>query len=243
MGTGKSDVGRVRENNEDSVFFSNEQIGRLPNLYIVADGMGGHNAGEIASAKSVEFFLEYIRQCAKDSSAAELSIEQLLKNGASAANANVYALSLINAGQHGMGTTFTACTVEGDALYFAHVGDSRLYLVSRDEIKQITEDHTFVNEMVKSGELTPAEAQSHPRRNMLTRALGTEENTPIDTGRRMILYGDAVLLCSDGLTNMLSEAEIHGIAAGAFDNEEKAARLVEKANEHGGFDNVSVVII
>jgi protein phosphatase len=200
--------------------------------------MGGHNAGEIASAKSIEFFINYIEQCKE-----ELPIEQLLKNGAAAANRHVYGLSVENAGQRGMGTTFTACAIQDEALYFAHVGDSRLYLVSRNGLMQITDDHTFVNEMYKSGELTQIQAQNHPKRNMLTRALGSESDTLIDSGCRQILSGESVLICSDGLTNMLHEEEILKIMTDETDNSARAAKLVSKANDNGGFDNVSVVII
>ena len=238
-GVGKSDVGRVRSNNEDSIFVSNEKIGCLPNLYIVADGMGGHNAGEVASSKSIEFFKNYILQCDES-----LPIEEVLFSGVAYANKEVYRLSLEDISMIGMGTTFTVCATDGEMLYFAHIGDSRLYVASGDSvIEQITEDHTFVNEMYKSGEFTKAQAQSHPKKNMLTRALGTEEGTAVDSGSRALASGQTIMLCSDGLANMISEEEIMKILNTQSENTEKIDIFIDKANSYGGYDNISVIVI
>ena len=241
-GIGKSDVGRVRSNNEDSFWICNERIGAFANVYVVADGMGGHNAGEIASAKSINFFQKQLRQSTAKQAMDEKGKEALLVQAVEAANEGVYALSVDNLAQNGMGTTFTVCSVENGTLYYAHIGDSRLYVLTDSEIRQITEDHTFVNEMVKLGELTPAQARNHPKRNMLTRALGTETDALVDSGWFALPDNAKVLLCSDGLTTMLSDNEILQYA-GTGKAEEIMNKLIETANARGGFDNVSVIII
>lgn len=238
IGIGKSDIGKVRTNNEDSIFVSNEKIGSLPNLYIVADGMGGHNAGEVASSLAIDFFIKFINNYKGN-----MTIETALLQGAKTANREVYTLSVENVTQSGMGTTFTVCVVDNERLYFAHIGDSRLYLVSKSGIAQISEDHTFVNEMFKSGELTQSQAQNHPRRNMLTRALGTEDDTEVDIGCMAISEEQSILICSDGLTNMLSDKEIFKLMNEETDNSVRISKLIETANNNGGFDNISVIII
>ncbi|GHV41473.1 protein phosphatase [Clostridia bacterium] len=237
--TGITDKGLVRENNEDAIFVSQEKIGRLNNVFIIADGMGGHTSGEIASSKAVEFFLEYVRKSVSDGS----YTENFLAGAVKYANDRILGLTFSDQSLRGMGTTFTAACTDNVNFYYAHVGDSRAYSIANGEITQITQDHTFVGEMRRSGALTEEELKTHPNRHMLTRALGTDYETTVDYGYRPLAGGDIFLLCSDGLTNMLTDEEIKAIAEADGTLDEKAQKLVATAIEAGGKDNVSVIII
>ncbi len=248
IGLGKSVIGKVRSNNEDSILVCNETVGELPNLFVVADGMGGHNAGEVASAKSIDFFKEFVSnyRFPNDSpgkNGVKFQTEGLIEKGIVFANEKIYNMSTDNRNQNGMGTTFSACVISGNELCFGHVGDSRIYLISKTGIRQITIDHTYVNEMVISGELTLEQAKNHPKRNMLTRALGTEDTVLIDNDTLYVSDEETVLLCSDGLTSMISETDIFNIINSQPNKEATLSKLVDLANEKGGFDNISVIII
>lgn len=239
---GKSVTGLRRKNNEDSIFLSNqsEGSGLFPPLYIVADGMGGHNGGEIASSVSIAAFCEYI----KYHSFAEP--EELLDHMVGAvqyANSVLFQKANENADLLGMGTTFDAATIAGDKLYIVHVGDSRLYLVRNGELQQITQDHSWVMEMVRQGKLTQEEALVHPQKNIITRALGTEEAVEADTVIEPLSENDSILLCTDGLTNMLTDDKIQSILVSQDTLEHRAERLIAEANAGGGLDNISIIII
>lgn len=226
----KSDVGLVRENNEDSYIFL------PPELFIVADGMGGHVAGEIASKMASSLVSQYIQEH-KEDAAPDILLTEAIKK----ANSLICQMSDEKEECRGMGTTLTAAYVKGDTVYFGHVGDSRLYLIHDGNMRQITEDHSLVWELLKSGNITREEANVHPQRNILTRALGTSPEVKIDTGTLFWQPGDILLLCSDGLTNMLSEAQMLALiscepAGKALDN------LVEQAKAAGGFDNITVIL-
>jgi len=238
-GIGKTNVGYVRQNNEDSLFVLNGPIGKLQNLYIVADGMGGHNAGEVASAAAIDHFCTYIRENAYSNQ----YIEELLASAAIYANDKVFELSLADQTRQGMGTTLSVCCYDADNLYFTHIGDSRIYLLSGETLTQLTADHTFVEEMVKSGQMTEEEAQYNPSRHMLTRALGTEYGVAADAGYTPIQNGDLVLLCSDGLSNMLDNEALAAILRGEGTVENKAEQLVAQALANGGLDNVTVILL
>ena len=225
-----TDIGRMRPINEDSYYAP--QPGER--FCAVADGMGGHNAGEVASALAVQVFSEHMR-------AVETISAEALRDAVERANDAVYQAALENAGMNGMGTTFSALAQGGENVYLAHVGDSRIYLVRRGAILQVTTDHTLVEEMVQKGLITPREARIHPKRNIITRALGTEERVQIDIVQMIARPGDAFFLCSDGMTNYVDEREILRAALSDRDWQDKLQHLVSIALENGGADNITAL--
>ncbi|MCL2698695.1 MAG: Stp1/IreP family PP2C-type Ser/Thr phosphatase [Defluviitaleaceae bacterium] len=239
LAVGKTDVGNIRENNEDVLYASTDPVGSLPNLFLVADGMGGHKAGEIASRNAMRFFLDYINenQC-RDG--------ELLDHMAEAvrhANNAVYEMSLTDSNYSGMGTTFTGCVIsEGKAL-MVHIGDSRVYLLNNGELRQITNDHTFVSEMVRAGQFSKEEAERHPGRNALTRALGVELDVSADAPMTAVAPGDTLLICSDGLSNMVAEPDIAEVLRSDHSIDVKTDALIVNAKENGGMDNITVVLV
>ncbi len=237
---GKSDVGLTRYINEDFIYARDEQIGPLPNLYIVSDGMGGHKAGEIASAMAVNSFVEFILNHNADG-----EILDLIVNAINYANKAVYEKSRLDIECRGMGTTFSVCTIIDNKIYAAHVGDSRIYLVNNQRIKQISIDHTYVNEMVRMGKITPEQAKIHPQKNIITRALGINDKIACDAFVEPMSLNDYVLICSDGLTSMLDDKEIFDTIndGGGYDLENKVSKCIQIANEKGGYDNISVILI
>lgn len=241
-GIGKTDIGRVRTKNEDSVLISNEPVGSgiVPNLYIVADGMGGHKAGEVASTLAIRYCLEYIN----DEKNAGGEILDTLIDAVRFANERVYEISKSDASCSNMGTTFTGCVVNGGTVYVAHVGDSRLYKIGAETIERVTTDHSFVEEMVKAGKLTREEADNHPDRNIITRAVGTAESVEVDGIITAATAKDKLLICSDGLNTMLSDEEIMAVVNDSTLSDEQCVdTLIAKANERGGKDNISAVLI
>ncbi len=239
-GYGGSHVGKVRLNNEDSIFVSNDATGSLDNLYIVADGMGGHKAGQIASATAIESFVADVK---KNESSSDEALDIMI-GAVSAANNAVYRLSREYEEYSNMGTTLVACTVKGSTAYAAHVGDSRLYRISEGNICQVTNDHSYVAEMVRAGKMTEAEAKVHPQRSCITRAVGTDSSVRVDgLIIKDIKEKDKLLLCSDGLSNMLSSEDILNICSEGKSPKQRVNSLIEKANERGGLDNISAVLI
>lgn len=231
-----TDIGRKRKVNQDYVYTSEKPIGRLPNLFIVADGMGGHNAGDFASKVTVETMLKEIDV------SGEQNPRRILGEAISAANACVHRMANENPDLEGMGTTVVAATCIDRTLQVANVGDSRLYVVGR-EIRQITRDHSLVEEMVRMGGIDRSNARNHPDKNIITRAVGVGASVEPDFFTVELQEGDIVLMCSDGLTNMLEDEEIRMLLGGARDIVEKAQNLVKAANENGGRDNISVILI
>lgn len=231
-----TDIGRRRKLNQDSVFATEEQLGSLPNVFLVADGMGGHNAGDYASKCTVEII---VRQIADSK---EQDIVTILTQAINAANRHIRQKSNEEADLSGMGTTVVAATVQGTTLQVANVGDSRLYVIG-EQIRQITRDHSLVEEMVRMGELPREEARVHPDKNIITRAVGAQDTVEIDFFEVELQEGDMILLCSDGLTNMLEDEEIQSILEERRDITRTAERLVEAANENGGKDNITVILI
>ncbi|MBE7041954.1 MAG: Stp1/IreP family PP2C-type Ser/Thr phosphatase [Ruminococcaceae bacterium] len=228
----KTHQGMVRELNEDSYAVSE----LTPyHLLIVADGMGGHQAGEVASAMAVEKIREYISRHTEE------SIPQLLEQALHYANEQIYIRSKENASYAAMGTTVVLCCISDKEAYFANVGDSRAYLLGLDGMEQITEDHSLVMELLRQGEITEEEAELHPQRNVITRALGTERITEVDLFHCELTSEDMVLLCSDGLTGMLSDQEIASVMWEASSLEERVDQLIELANERGGYDNITII--
>ncbi len=231
-----TDVGRKRESNQDYVFTSDIPIAALPCLYIIADGMGGHLAGEFASKFSVDTVVNFI------SESQQSDPEDLFDGALHFANDEVIRLSEENEAYRGMGTTIIAVTIIDEKLYISNVGDSRLYLVG-DHMRQITNDHSLVGEMVRSGSITEEDARKHPNRNVITRAIGAEKTLLVDHEELQILEDDLILMCTDGLTSMLSDEELERILCRAGAIEDKVTALVEAANEAGGRDNISVILI
>ncbi|MBP1754361.1 MAG: hypothetical protein H6Q59_759 [Firmicutes bacterium] len=231
-----TDIGERRRINQDYVFCSNDAIGKLPNLFIVADGMGGHNAGDYASRYCVEFFKQKIEASENDSPIA--SIEAAISETNEALRSKAQEQTELE----GMGTTLVIATIFDKEMYVANVGDSRLYVIGK-EIKQVTEDHSLVEAMVKTGELNRNEARVHPNKNIITRAIGANENVEPDFFEVNLEEGDTVLMCSDGLTNMLEDETIERIIRENENPEEAAETLVKCANQNGGKDNIAIIII
>lgn len=232
-----TDIGKVRSVNQDYVFHSETAIGNLPNLFLVADGMGGHKAGDLASRYCVELMTEQVK---KSSFRTPVSI---LQEAIQTANEGVQRKALTSMDYEGMGTTIVAATLLGDELYIANIGDSRAYLVGK-EMKQITEDHSLVEVMVKNGGLERKDARSHPNKNIITRALGTNKIVQADFFELSVRAGDMILMCSDGLTNMIDDDELFEIIQNGKENlEVTVQKLIETANQYGGRDNISVILI
>ncbi|HTW40998.1 MAG TPA: Stp1/IreP family PP2C-type Ser/Thr phosphatase [Solirubrobacteraceae bacterium] len=223
-----SDTGRQRRANEDSL------LARAP-LFVVADGMGGAQAGEVASRIAVESFQTGLA----DGSHPELELSSL----AQAANARIHALSHANAEQAGMGTTLTAVYVGEQEVAIAHVGDSRAYCLRDGELLRLTDDHSLVDELMRQGRLTPEEAVEHPQRSVITRALGPEDAVEVDTRSFRARANDVYLLCSDGLTTMLSEPEIQALLRAHAKLREAGEALIAAANNAGGRDNITVILL
>lgn len=231
-----SDVGQKRTINQDFVYTSSNPIGLLPNLFLVADGMGGHKAGDFASRKTVEIMVEEIEGNSKESPVV------VLRESIEKANDAIYRLATHDEDMEGMGTTLVAASLIGDRLQVANVGDSRLYVIG-EEITQITVDHSLVEEMVRVGTIDKEMAKSHPRKNIITRAVGVMPAIQPDFFTVTIKKGEQILLCTDGLTNMLEDEEISKIVKSRGTVEEKVKALVTEANRRGGKDNISVVLL
>lgn len=243
IAVGKVNIGKKRSKNEDSVFVSNEAIGALPNLYIVADGMGGHRAGAVASKLAIDAFCAYIEAHQKVRLQTEEELLILLKRGIAHANHVIYNRGIENPECEGMGTTITLCTVMNEHAYIAHVGDTRLYCMNANQIKQVTIDHSLVQEMLEQGYITENDAQEHPQRHVITRAVGTYEQVKVDTLKQPLSSVEYILLCSDGLTAMMSEDKMHRLIYENHTNLDTIVdELIIKANEAGGADNIAVII-
>jgi PPM family protein phosphatase len=224
---GMSDVGRQRSANEDSLVLS-------PPFFAVADGMGGAKAGEVASALAAET----LQGASEDGEAAEAQLARLLRE----ANRRIYELAVSDDAHRGMGTTLTAAKVTGDEVSVGHVGDSRAYLLRDGELEQITRDHSLVAELERSGQITAEAAEHHPQRSIITRALGPEPDVDVDTYTVTGRSGDVFLLCSDGLTSMVTDSEVASLLRSAERLEDAAESLVRAANQSGGKDNITVVL-
>ena len=224
---GRSDVGRQRSANEDSLVLR-------PPFFAVADGMGGAKAGEVASAIAARA----VEDAPAASQQAEAQLTQVLRE----ANRRIYDLALTDEAHRGMGTTLTAAKVQGDEISLGHVGDSRAYLMRDGELSQLTRDHSLVAELERSGQITPEAAEHHPQRSIITRALGPEPDVEVDTYTLAGRDGDLFLLCSDGLTSMISDDEVSAILRSAADLDSAAEALIRAANQSGGKDNITVVL-
>ena len=242
---GLTHVGRQRQHNEDSYLVANE-----PGLFLVADGMGGHAAGEIASRIAVDSISEFILHTKEDDGTWPHAYDEHFKRSTNRlmaavrlANTRVLEAMRKDARLRGMGTTVVACLADDDMMSFAHVGDSRAYLIRAGQLSRITNDHSWVFEQVQAGMLTEAEAEKHPLRNVITRALGGALSVTPDASEVETRAGDVYLLCSDGLTGMVPEDEIRDIVAKNDDLEAACQSLIDTANERGGLDNVTAILV
>lgn len=236
ISSGKTDKGSKRNNNQDSIFMSNEPVGPLPNLYVVADGMGGHVAGDRASGMAIEILVRFIKESNLENPIA------ILKRAMIYANNEIYKAACEDSELNGMGTTMVVAVVIGSKLYVANVGDSRLYIIN-DEITQITMDHSLVEEMIRSGELERKKGRNHPKKNIITKAMGSKNEVIPDFFEIDLQSEDKILLCSDGLSNMVEDDEIKDILMDNFALDDMTEALIDRANYYGGSDNISVVII
>ncbi len=235
----KSDVGKIRERNEDAFYISNplDEV----QLYMLADGMGGYNGGEIASKLAIQSARKYIEtnfaQIEKDKD----SIIQLLGSSIEYANMIVYEKSKENKELEGMGTTLELCLIYNNKAYIGHIGDSRIYRIRKSFIRKLTQDHSYVQKLVKDGEITQEQAEHHPKKNMLMKALGCNAFVEPDVMIKGFLKDDIIVMCSDGLTNLVNQEQIYQVAKGNI--EQATKELVQMANDKGGYDNITVMII
>jgi len=228
-----SDVGKVRSSNEDALGLDRDR-----GIFIVADGMGGHQAGEVASQQAVDSLLGSLRARQPEEGAAEAMVRAI-----TSANSEIAAAAQADKNLKGMGTTVVAAIVEGDRFTIAHVGDSRAYLVRDGGIRQLTEDHSMVAELVKAGVITPEAAETHPYRSAISRSLGQFKEVETDTSVHDFLPGDRVLLCTDGLTRFVKAEEILERIEAHEDPQDASQALIDIANERGGRDNITVILI
>jgi len=234
---GDTDKGRVRENNEDYFLMQDD-------LFIVADGMGGHKAGEVASKLSVEIFLKsFTAHAGKNSVLDNRYIKKKLFDSVRSANKEVFKQSIASTRYYGMGTTFTACFINKDTAHIIHIGDSRTYLYRNNILDLLTSDHNFVGEMLRRGEISQKETFGHPKRNYLTNVLGIADDVTPDYMSLKLTGKDVLLLCSDGLNSMLRDEQISRLLKKFPEPETAVNRLIEYANKKGGKDNITVIAI
>ncbi len=231
-----TDVGRVRDSNQDYCMYITEPIGDLPNLFLVADGMGGHKSGDLASRFTVDTFRELVQ------SYDSLDTVTILTRAVKEVNKLLIRKSLESSDYEGMGTTLVAATIEGDTLKVANVGDSRLYIINED-ICQITRDHSLVEEMVQRGQLEKDEARTHANKNIITRAIGVDNDVTPEIFSVDLEEGSKILICTDGLTNMVDDGRIQRLVKKGGTVKDITERLVQAAMEGGGKDNITVMVI
>ncbi len=230
-----TDVGRRREMNQDYVYATGQPIGPFPNLLVVADGMGGHKAGDFASKFTVEVVKREI------AGSRSRKPEKVMHDAIQVANRELIRVASRDVKLEGMGTTLVVATVIGDTLYFANIGDSRLYLID-DNIKQLSKDHSLVEEMVRLGGIKAEDARNHPDKNIITRAMGVKDEAEADFYEFRIKRGDKILMCTDGLSNMVEDEDMFGLVKGSRDVVEAVQMLIDRANSNGGRDNIGVVL-
>ncbi len=229
---GNSVIGMKRTNNEDAIYVNEQK-----NLYVVADGMGGCNAGEVASNTAISIFVEAMEKTENE------EILDRMMFATRACNQIVYQKAKNNIEYTDMGTTLVAACIEKEKVFIIYVGDSRAYRFRDNELCQITTDHSYVMELVKIGSITKEEAEVHPKKNIITRAIGVREDVEPDIVIADIKEGDKILLCTDGLSNMVSNKEMEKILTTECSTEEKVKKLVLLANHKGGLDNISLILI
>lgn len=236
----KSDIGKARDMNQDSYYVSDLEKDDLK-LYILADGMGGYKGGEIASSLAVANARNYICNNFKKTKKDRENILNLVKNAIEYANMVVYEKSQEDEEIQDMGTTLDICLIYNNKVFIGHVGDSRVYRIRKNIMRKLTTDHSYVEKLVKEGTITKEEAFNHPKKNMLMKALGCNSLVEPDVICKGFLKDDILLMCSDGLTNMLRESEIYNLLLNNPDKPEEA--LIQNANDLGGYDNITAIII
>ena len=235
-----SDTGRVREINQDSYFCSEYKD---IHVFAVADGMGGHNAGEVASRIAVETIKDLLYNFREDLINGQLEVSNFINKLLLEANEKILIKANEDKDLKGMGTTITLVCILENEIFIGHIGDSRAYIYSDEKLVQITEDHSLVAELVKNGTITEIEAINHPQKNVITRALGTDKEVKIDIFNRKVNKDDIIILCTDGLTNLVSEDRIKHVLIENEDVQKSCDILTNAANELGGYDNTTVIII
>lgn len=234
-----TDKGKIRENNQDYYYSSN--FLELP-LFIVADGMGGHKAGEVASKMAVDIIVEVVSRSSKNGYE-EISISNIIRKAVEEANEKIFDKSLSSTKYNGMGTTLTMAYLTDENITIGHIGDSRAYIARGDEFIQLTEDHSLVAELVKNGSISAEEALYHPQKNIITRAVGTSKYIDTDIVIAQVIKNDIILLCTDGLTNMVDDMEIKNMIQNTNDMQVLCESLINKANDLGGVDNITAIAI
>ena len=234
----KTDKGRKRRMNQDYVFATSKPVGALPNLFLLADGMGGHKAGDFASRFAVEEFRKYISEAPKD-----IPSVQLIQNAISSVNERLYKLSMEDENYSGMGTTLVSAFIDDNVITVSNIGDSRAYIIHGNTIKQITRDHSYVEEMVRRGFMRRGSQDYLNSRNIITRAVGIEPRVAADFFEVELSDGDYFLMCSDGLSNMADNESIRNIIRERNSVENKVQALIDIANINGGKDNIGIVLV
>ena len=236
----KSDVGKQREINEDSYYITQDPLSKIQ-LFILADGMGGCNAGEIASKQAILSAKSYIENNFEETPKDKDSLIQLVASSIEYANMVVYEKSIADKNYEGMGTTLEVCLIYNNRAYIGHIGDSRIYRIRKDFIRKLTQDHSYVQKLVQDGTITVEEAEHHPKKNMLMKALGVNAFVEPDVMVKGFQKEDIIIICSDGLTNMVEIDDIYKTVKRNFEIATK--ELVEMANNNGGIDNITIITI
>lgn len=236
----KSDIGKAREINEDSFYITEDQFSKLQ-LFILADGMGGCNAGEIASKQAIISAKNYIENNFEETPKDKESLCKLIKNSIEYANMVVHEKSLKNKNLDGMGTTLEVCLIYNNRAYIGHIGDSRIYRIRNEFMRKLTEDHSYVQKLLKEGTITEFEAEHHQKKNILMKAVGCNAYAEPDIMVKGFQKGDILIMCSDGLTNMVNIEEMYKITKQNFEFATK--ELINLANQNGGLDNITVITI
>ena len=235
----KSDIDKARDMNQDYYYIPSPR--NEIQIFILADGMGGYKGGEIASCLATKTALSYIKSNFEKTIKEKEEILKLIKSSMEYANMVVYEKSKEDKELEGMGTTLEVCLIYNNKIYIGHVGDSRVYRIRKEFMRKLTRDHSYVEKLVKDGTITREEAMHHPKKNMLTKALGCTAFVDPDVTVKGFMKDDIILMCSDGLTNMVEEQEIYKIIK---ENRMTAVdKLIERANENGGYDNVTAIVI
>ena len=232
----KTDIGKMREMNQDYFYVSNNEL----QLYILADGMGGYQGGEIASKLAVISVKNYIENNFNETPKDKENLLKLISSSIEYANMVVYERAKED-NLEGMGTTLEVCLIYNNKVYIGHIGDSRIYRIRKEFIRKLTQDHSYVQKLVKDGTITKEEAEHHPKKNMLMKALGCNAYVEPDVMMKIFQKEDILVICSDGLTNMVKQEDIYNIVIKNIDT--AAENLINLANENGGYDNITVVLI
>lgn len=237
-----TDKGRVRLINEDSLYVPNDPKNDIP-LFIVADGLGGHNAGEVASNEAIKFIVKYISDNFNNITRDKNSVKNLIRKSIWETNLYIYEMSIAKSELRGMATTLTLVLVDEEKFFVGHIGDSRVYVIRNNRIYQITRDHSYVEQLIRDGTITREQANNHPQKNVITRALGVSRNLEVDVSVRKLYNDDILLICTDGLTNFVSDQQIKQIVLSTESCDEIVQTLIRTANEAGGKDNITVIVM